>query len=170
MILKNIENILAKVNEPIANTGKRIAGLLLIMMTSIVLLQVFYRYLLGSPLTWTDELSSYLMIYMTYLCLPLIYLTDQNIAMTFLVEKIKGKRISHLVMFFVHIFALLTIAVWIYFGWAFFLKGNVMANSLPFKMYYIYLVPPLLFCITLLQVMQKIISELNNFINYQKIN
>ncbi|MCK3658112.1 C4-dicarboxylate ABC transporter permease [Pasteurellaceae bacterium Pebbles2] len=169
-MLQSIENVLVRVNEPIASVGKRISGLLLMVMTSIVLLQIFYRYLLGSPLNWTDELSSYLMIYMTYLCLPLIYLANQNIAMTFWVEKIEGKRISHLLMFFVHIFALLTIVVWIYFGWSFFLKGNVMANSLPFKMYYVYIIPPVLFCVTLLSVVQKIISELNKFVNYKKFN
>lgn len=169
MLLKNIELFFSKINLPISRIGERIGGALLVIMTTVVLLQVFCRYLLGSPLNWTDELSCYLMIYMTYLCMPLIYLNDKNIAMTFIVEKIQGKRISHLLMFFVHILALIIFIVWIYFGWQFFLKGNVMSNSLPFKMYYIYIIPPVLFSITLLPVIQKIIAELNNFVNYHKV-
>ena len=168
MLLNKIESLLAKINEPIAWIGERVGGVLLAVMTTIVLMQVFYRYLLGAPLNWTDELSCYLMIYMTYLCMPLIYLRDKNIAMTFIVEKIQGNRISHLLMFFVHILALMIITVWIYFGWQFFLKGNVMANSLPFRMYYVYIIPPVLFAITLLAVIQKIVSELNHFIHYQE--
>lgn len=168
MSLKALELLLDKINNPIARLGEKLGGALLVVMTVIVLLQVFCRYLLGSPLTWTDELSCYLMIYMTYLCMPLVYLRDKNIAMTFIVEKIQGKRISHLLMFFVHIIALIIFAVWIYFGWQFFLKGNVLANSLPFKMYYIYIAPPLLFGVTVLAVIQKLVSELNNFLNYQE--
>lgn len=110
-----------------------------------------------------------MMIYMTYLCLPLIYLKDKNIAMTFLLEKMHEKRIFHFVMVCVHILAFLTISVWIYFGWNFFLRGDVMANSLPFKMYYVYIAPPLLFAITLLAVVQKIISELNKFIHFEQV-
>ena len=79
MLLNKIESLLAKIKEPIARTGERVGGILLAIMTVIVLLQVFYRYLLGAPLNWTDELSCYLMIYMTYLCMPLVYLRDKNI-------------------------------------------------------------------------------------------
>ncbi|WP_443090243.1 TRAP transporter small permease [Basfia succiniciproducens] len=165
--LKQIELLLSKINTPIANAGRLIGGALLAVMTAIVLVQVFCRYLFQSPLSWTDELSCYLMIYMTYLCMPLIYLEDKNIAMTFLTEKIQGTRISHLLLFFVHILALILFIVWIYFGWQFFLKGNVMANSLPIKMYYVYIAPPLFFSITCLSILQKIVSELNKFVNYQ---
>lgn len=166
-LLERVELLLNKVNAPIANIGRLIGGALLVAMTIIVLMQVFCRYIFQSPLSWTDELSCYLMIYMTYLSMPLIYLEDRNIAMTFLTEKIQGTRVSHLLLFFVHIVALVLFVVWIYFGWLFFLKGNVMANSLPFKMYYVYIIPPLLFSITCLSIFQKMISELNKFIHYQ---
>ncbi|MGR3806314.1 TRAP transporter small permease [Pasteurella testudinis] len=170
MILKNIELFLLKINNPIARVGKWSAGLLLIIMMIIVLSQVVFRYVLNNPISWSDELSCYLMIYMTYLCMPFIYLKDKNIAMTFLLEKTQSSRFFHMLMVIIHIFALVTILIWVYFGWSFFLKGNVMANSLPFKMYYIYIAPPLLFAITLLSVVQKIISELNNFINFEMID
>ncbi|TCV87991.1 TRAP transporter small permease [Testudinibacter aquarius] len=170
MILKNIEFFLSKINEPIGKIGKQLGGLLLIIMTIIVLIQVVSRYIFNDPISWSDELSCYLMIYMTYLCMPFIYLKDKNIAMTFLLEKAQGNRFFHVLMMLIHIFALVTILIWIYFGWNFFLRGNVMANSLPFKMYYIYIMPPVLFSITLLSVFQKIISELNNFISFEKID
>lgn len=166
MSLKAIEKILMKINMPIAKFGKEIAGILLLLMTTIVVLQVFFRYIVGEPLGWSDELSRYMMIYMTYLCLPIIYLQDRNIAMTFLLEKLQGKRIYHLFMFVIHILSLLTICVWIYFGWKFFLRGNVTADSLPIVMYYIYIAPPLLFAVTTLAAVQKIISELNLLIHY----
>ncbi|PJG84890.1 TRAP transporter small permease [Conservatibacter flavescens] len=168
-MLNALEQALIKINNPIANFGKKIAGFLLAVMTIVVLLQVFFRYLLHIPLSWSDELSTYLMIYMTYLCMPLIYLEDRNIAMTFLTEKIQGKKIYHLLMLTIHLLSLLLFIVWIYFGWLFFLKGNVMANSLPFKMYYIYIVPPVLFAVTCLSILQKIVKELNQLTHYQSL-
>jgi TRAP-type C4-dicarboxylate transport system permease small subunit len=170
MILKNIELFLLKINTPIAKIGKWGGGLLLIIMTIIVLLQVIFRYVFNNPIGWSDELSCYLMIYMTYLCMPFIYLKDRNIAMTFLLEKTKESRLFHILMVFIHVFALMTILVWIYFGWNFFLRGNVMANSLPFKMYYVYIAPPLLFSITILMVLQKIISAFNDCIDFKDSN
>ncbi|KGQ71492.1 C4-dicarboxylate ABC transporter permease [Chelonobacter oris] len=165
-MLKDIELFLSKINTPIARFGKLAAGLLLIIMTIIVLFQVVFRYIFNNPIGWSDELSCYLMIYMTYLCMPFIYLKDKNIAMTFLLEKTKENKLYHILMIFIHIVALATILVWIYFGWNFFLRGNVMANSLPFKMYYVYIAPPLLFSITIFAVLQKIISAFNNCMNF----
>ncbi|TNH02965.1 TRAP transporter small permease subunit, partial [Pasteurellaceae bacterium Phil11] len=121
MILKNIEFFLSKINEPIGKIGKQLGGLLLIIMTIIVLIQVVSRYIFNDPISWSDELSCYLMIYMTYLCMPFIYLKDKNIAMTFLLEKAQGNRFFHVLMMLIHIFALVTILIWIYFGWNFFL-------------------------------------------------
>lgn len=169
MFLKYIWEFLNKINTPIARCGEKIAGVLLCIMTIIVLLQVLFRYLLNAPLNWTDELSCFLMIYMTYLCMPLIYLQDKNISMSFLLEKINGTRLSHIILVLIHLIALCLFIIWIYFGYLFFLKGNVMANSLPIKMYYIYIAPPILFTITILSVLQKIIYELDQFINFKNL-
>ena len=46
------------------------------------------------------------MIYMTYLALPAVYLGDKNIAMTLFLDKIKGKRFSHLLLFLIHLFSI----------------------------------------------------------------
>lgn len=40
---------------------------LFILIFSVVLLQVFMRYVLGSPLVWSEELARYLFIWVSYL-------------------------------------------------------------------------------------------------------
>ena len=65
-MFKAIDNFLAKFNKPIGHIGELIGGGFLVLMTIIVLIQVFCRYLFNMPLSWTDELSCHLMIYMTY--------------------------------------------------------------------------------------------------------
>ena len=163
-MLASLEKGLSRVNAPLARLGSWIGGAMLVAMTVIVLLQVVFRYLLGMPLSWTDELSRFLMIYMAYLCLPLIYLQDKNIAMTFLLEALKQRRGRHLLMVVIHILAILTFCVWIKFGYDFFLRGGSRADSLPISMRFIYAAPPILMTITLLSAFQKIVAELRLFI------
>ncbi|USD67730.1 TRAP transporter small permease [Vibrio sp. SCSIO 43136] len=163
-MLKAIENALHKINAPIARWTASIAGFFLFVMTAIVLIQVGCRYILNMPLGWTDESSRFLMIYMTYLCLPIIYLEDRNISMTFVTDKLKGTRIFELLMVFAHIASLLLFAVWIYFGYKFFETGAVMADSLPIPMYIIYAIPPVMLAISCSFALQKLAGSLHNLI------
>ena len=166
-MLAAIEKGLNAINAPLGKLGSWIGGGMLVVMTIIVLLQVLFRYILNMPLSWTDEASRFLMIYMVYLCLPLIYLQDRNIAMTFLIDALYNLRARHLLMVIIHILAILTFLIWIKFGYDFFLRGQSHADSLPIKMNVIYIAPPLLMTVTLLSALQKIVSELRLFLHFQ---
>ncbi len=167
-MLQMTERALRKAMEPISRGAVAIAGVLLMVMVVIVLVQIFLRYILKTPIGWVNETSIFLMIYMTYLSLPLIYLQDKNIAMTFFLNRLEGKRVYNLLLIFIHLIALLVFTVWIYFGIQFYQTGAVRADSLPIKMYVIYIAPPAMMIITSLTCIQKIITELNNFIHYQQ--
>jgi len=58
-----LERIYRGVNR-ILNLG---GVVLFILIFSVVLLQVFMRYVLGSPLVWSEELARYLFIWVSYL-------------------------------------------------------------------------------------------------------
>lgn len=165
-MLRTIENALNTINAPIARWTANIAGILLLVMTAIVVIQVAFRYVLNTPLGWTDESSRFLMIYMTYLCLPIIYLDDRNIAMTFITDKIKGTRIYEFLMVIAHLVSLVLFGVWIYFGFIFFQTGSVMADSLPIPMYCVYIIPPVMLAISCLFALQKLCHALHNLIHF----
>ena len=162
-MLEAMEKGLNAINSPLSRVGSWIGGLMLVIMTIVVLLQVLFRYILNMPLSWTDEASRFLMIYMTYLCLPLIYLQDKNIAMTFLGDFLKQRRARHLLLVLIHLLAIATLLMWIKFGYDFFLRGGGRADSLPISMRVIYIAPPLMMAMTLLSALQKVISELRLF-------
>ena len=168
-MLAALENGLNKINTPIGKLGSWIGGSMLVIMTVVVLLQVLFRYILNMPLSWTDEASRFLMIYMVYLCLPIIYLQDRNIAMTFLLDALDNTRIKHLLMVVIHILAILTFIVWIKFGYDFFSRGSSRADSLPITMNVIYIAPPLMMSVTLLSAFQKIVSELRKFLHFKPV-
>lgn len=165
-MFKGIEKTLNKVNAPIAKFSAKFSGILLLVMTAIVLLQVGCRYILNIPLSWTDEASRFMMIYMTYLCLPIVYLRDQNIAMTFLTDKIKYFRVYHIFMIIAHLSALVLFSIWIYYGWAFYETGSVMADSLPIPMYTIYIIPPVMLTLSCLTAFEKLFAEVHTFIHF----
>lgn len=167
-MLKGIERTLNKFNAPVAKLGADISGLLLLIMVVIVLFQVGCRYIINMPLSWTDEASRFMMIYMTYLCLPIVYLNDQNIAMTFLTDKFKDMRIYSVFMIIAHIASLILFAVWIYYGWTFYETGSVMADSLPIPMYVVYIIPPVMMMISCISALQKLIGSIDSFIHFQK--
>jgi TRAP-type C4-dicarboxylate transport system permease small subunit len=169
-MLKGIERALNKVNAPVAKIGAELSGALLLLMVAIVLLQVGCRYVLNIPLSWTDEASRFMMIYMTYLCLPIVYLNDQNIAMTFITDKFKGKRIYSLFMIVAHIASLILFVIWIYYGWIFYSTGSVMADSVPIPMYVIYVIPPVMMTICCFFALQKLVGSIDTFIHFQKEN
>lgn len=165
-MLKKCERALNKINFPIAKFTTNLAGNILLLMTVVVLLQVAFRYVLNIPLSWTDETSRFLMIYMTYLCLPIIYLDDKNIAMTFLTDKLRDTRMFHAFMIFNHVICLILFTIWIYFGYVFLQTGSVHASSLPIPMYVVYIIPPLMLSISCLFAVQKLLYELDLFIHF----
>lgn len=47
----------------------------------LVIAQVFWRYVLGDPITWTNQISRALFCWMTYLGIPILF--NRNILMSF---------------------------------------------------------------------------------------
>lgn len=56
------------------------------LMTLVAGLQVFYRYVLGDSLFWSEELMRYLMIWTAYLCAGLAYTREEMLGMRFAVD------------------------------------------------------------------------------------
>lgn len=172
-MLRRIEKALNTVTTPVSIFGRHLAGILLLIMVAIVLMQVFARFILNSPLDWSDEASRFLMIYMTYLCLPFVYLINRNISMTFITEMLenKAKRLFYALILFGHSASILVFSIWIWFGWNFFKTGSVMADSLPISMYVIYAVPPVMMMVTTVFALQKIVTSLRGIIgDYEDVS
>lgn len=65
--------MLSRFNEIAARACCGVASVCLALMTLVVLLQVFCRYVLNSPLSWPEEASRYMMVWMTFLVAPFAY-------------------------------------------------------------------------------------------------
>ncbi|OFK66376.1 hypothetical protein HMPREF3056_02735 [Corynebacterium sp. HMSC056F09] len=65
------------------------AGILGIM-TILLFVQVFSRFILQNSLSWSEELSRYMFIWMNFLLLGIVTLRGEHIAIDVLTSKLKG--------------------------------------------------------------------------------
>lgn len=67
----------------ISTLSSGVAGLLFLLMTGLVVMQVFFRYLLNQPLTGSEEAARIAMIYVVLLGAGLCMRSDGHMAVTY---------------------------------------------------------------------------------------
>ena len=83
--------IVSRINELVGKIG-RYCGLTLIgAMTLVILYQVFMRYVLNDPPTWSEEVSRFMMVWMTFLVAPIAYRHGMNVAIETLSRFLTGR-------------------------------------------------------------------------------
>lgn len=68
----------------------RIAAVLLSVMTILVLIQVFTRYVLGAPADWTEELVRYFLIWTGFIGAAYAFSARQHMALTLVRDRMGG--------------------------------------------------------------------------------
>ncbi|MCI0372681.1 MAG: TRAP transporter small permease [candidate division NC10 bacterium] len=90
--------------------------LLLIAMTLLVTVAVFYRYVLGASLIWYDEFASYLLVWLTFYGAVMAAYHRRHIAFETLVERLRpaARRGADLAA---EVCVLLFQGILLYYGW-----------------------------------------------------
>jgi TRAP-type C4-dicarboxylate transport system permease small subunit len=65
-----LTNGLGMVNAALLTLGRRLGASMVAIMVIVILLQVFFRYVLGNALAWPEETARFLMLWMTGLMAP----------------------------------------------------------------------------------------------------
>ncbi|WP_413450104.1 TRAP transporter small permease [Georgenia phoenicis] len=68
-----------------------IAGVLLVLMTFLVLYQVFTRYVLGTPAAFTEELVRYALIWTSFISAAYAFLHRKHMALVFVRDRFSPK-------------------------------------------------------------------------------
>lgn len=82
----------------------------LVAMTILVFLQVVLRYVFNTGILWSEEVSRYLFVWVSWLGLSLGAREDQHIKVEMVVNKLKGrpalavKILSHLIVLAINVF------------------------------------------------------------------
>ena len=93
--MKHVTKILDKLQLVM----KQLSSILMIIFTTLVFLQVFTRYFLKNPLTWTEQLARYLFIWMIMLYMPILIREKGNMAFDVIAKRLPkiGKEIFILI-------------------------------------------------------------------------
>jgi TRAP-type C4-dicarboxylate transport system permease small subunit len=70
-----------------------IASIFLAALVIGALWQVFSRYVLGSPSTYTNELLGYLLVWTSLLGASYAFGSNEHLALTFITDKLRGKNL-----------------------------------------------------------------------------
>lgn len=134
----------------------KIIELVLVALMSILVLdvlwQVFSRYVLASPSSFTDELAGFLLIWVGLLGAAYVAGKNEHLAIDLMLQKMKGakkKRLQIFINAIVGLFALFVMCIggaWLVYT-RFYLGVNSAALALPLG--YVYLILPISGILTL---------------------
>lgn len=148
--------------ERVATIARRVLEALVIlsfaMMVLLVFAQVVTRYLTDNSLTWSEELSRFIMVWMVYLASVLTYNARQHIVVDALTAQLKG--LAKTIILLMNKLAVMVFVVFVIIGATQFLPTTAIqkspANSI--VMAHVYIVLPLsLFCIGILDIRDIVI-------------
>lgn len=101
--LKKLGAFLDKLNDWVGKVAVNLAWVMLLAITLLNIAQVFYRYVLNDALSWSEEVSLWMMVWITFLMLPVAYHRGLNISMMFFRDKLKKNRSEYIIRCFFHI-------------------------------------------------------------------
>ena len=145
-----MKNILLAVESVTTRFSLFIACLMMAMAASLGMFQVVMRFVLEIPAEWTEVLIRFSLVWMVFMGIPYAFRVGAMVSVDVLYRVVgaRGKRIFD---FVTSVAALILVAVIIWWGWDYSLRGRVQTVSglESISMFWAYLALPVggLFCV-----------------------
>lgn len=81
----------AAVNDLVERIAWSAGTVLLAAMTVSILLQVFFRYVLGDSLTWTAEAGRFMMVWLAFIMAPVTVRCGANVGIALITANVRGR-------------------------------------------------------------------------------
>lgn len=160
--LQSVGERVWKIKQVVDKALERLLIAIISCMFVLVLLQVFTRFVLDAPLSWTEELARYLMVWMGFLGAGIGLKYGLHMSLGILSDRLKGK--PKLVMHVLSHVLTLGIGVLIcVYGYKIMLSGRErLSMALQFKMQYVFIVIPISGVIIILNCLESIDNALKH--------
>ncbi|GAB7386416.1 hypothetical protein BSNK01_02510 [Bacillaceae bacterium] len=83
-------NVVRKLSDVVYAVERAVAMILLIVMLVSIVAGVIFRYFLDAPLSWSDELAIFSLVWVTFIGGSMSIKRQQAAAVTFLMERLSG--------------------------------------------------------------------------------
>lgn len=128
--------------------GKIVLALLLCMI-GVINIQIVSREFF-TAFSWTEELSRYLLIWSSFLAATIPYRKGEHIAITFVINAVKKKRLKKLIAVSVYLISIMFFFTVLYFGFKMiFIQVYQRSPAMQIPMQIVYLCIPLSMAIML---------------------
>jgi len=101
-VLQKLGIILDRINGGFEKVAVNLAWVMLFAITLLNIVQVFYRYVLNNALSWSEEASLWMMVWITFIILPVAYHKGLNISMMLFRDMLKKNRFEYIIRCFFH--------------------------------------------------------------------
>lgn len=166
MLLATV-TVLSKVNNLIHSFGRQVAWVLVALMISVILLQVFFRYVLNNALPWPEEAARALMIWMMAVVAGEAYRKGSFVAIDMLILALPNKLASILKLC-LYLLAGVVLFKLLQLGIDFFERGfRTRAASIHISRAWIYLAMPVCFFTMLLSNIELCLREIGILLGYE---
>jgi len=143
---------------------------LLVFMFVVVISAVFSRYVLNSPIFWSEELASYLMVYMVMLGSAVAFRKGKHPVLLFIVQKF-SVRFQEVWNFILDIMIIIISIVIFKEGYLMALNESIMKTSaLRISFFWVYLALPVGAMLTISQIIVKFIFSEKKLFKLNKKN
>ncbi len=154
--------LLKKILSPVSDALDKACGMLIVIMLGLMVvittLQIICRTWF-TALSWSDEVTRYLLIWSTFLGAGCVYRHSGHISVT-VIQEMLPKRIEKALRVAVHVICMVLFAVLLYYSARYCGKLNKTATALPIKMKYIYLCIPISMGIMVIHALTMALEEM----------
>lgn len=167
--MRRVLALLAKVNETVCGAAKNLAGLLLMAMLLIVVMQIVFRYVLNDSLVWSEELAKAMMVWTAFLVAPWAYRIGANVRIELFIDEMPLVfRNSLTLLLNALVFWIVAVFFWESVG--FWQRGlTVRADSLPFQVAWFYSIVPITFAFMVLVGAELLLRNILTLLNPDEV-
>lgn len=150
-------SILEKISDRLDKICEVLIVFMIGAMVIITTAQIIFRTWF-TALTWSDEVTRYLLIWSTFIGATCVYRHGGNIAITFIQEAFPDK-VTKALKVLVHVLCMVLFLVLCWYGCQYVTKLNKTATTLPIKMKYIFICIPVSMAICAYHALVLAISQ-----------
>lgn len=153
--------VLKKILDPVSDALDKVCSVLIVIMLGLMVVittaQIICRTWF-TALSWSDEVTRYLLIWSTFLGASCVYRHSGHISVTLVQDKLPGS-LAKLLRVAVHAVCLVLFAVLLYYSCQYCIKLTKTATALPIKMKYIYLCIPVSMGVMMIHALVMLLDE-----------
>ena len=154
-------NLLKKILTPVSNALDKICSVAIVVMLGAMLVvtgaQIVCRTWF-TALSWSDEVTRYLLIWSTFLGATVVYRHNGHISVT-LVQDAVSPKVAKALRVIVHVICFALFAVLLHYSTLYCAKLRKTATAMPIKMKWIYMCIPISMGINMLHALLMGVEE-----------